>query len=101
MITYTLTNATVALYDSFEGLVNWCARNSYGERSAMTTACIHKLSFSGLGKFSLIDWVLMGFSLGSTFVSANIVSGLHVFNKGRGKRRLPYGTLFRSQVLSP
>lgn len=86
MTTYTLTNATVALYDSFEILVNWFARHSYGERSAMATACVHKLSFFGLGELSLMSWVLMGFSLGSTIVSVNVISGLNVFNKGRGKK---------------
>jgi hypothetical protein len=67
----------------------------------MATARVHKLAFSGLGEFSPMSWVLMRFPFGSTIVSANIISGLHVFDKGRGKRGSPYGIFFTSQQLSP
>jgi hypothetical protein len=53
----------------------------------MAAARVHKLSFFSLGKLSLMNWVLVRFSLGSTIVSANIISGLHVFNQRRGKRK--------------
>lgn len=69
-ITYTLANATVAFYDSFDGLVKWFARRSDCERSAMATACVLKLALSSFGNFSLMSWSLMEFSLGSTIISA-------------------------------
>lgn len=49
----------------------------------MTAACVHKLSFAGLGKLSLVSRVLMGFSLASTIVSANVILGLHVEQRKR------------------
>lgn len=75
-ITYTLTSGTVAFYDPFESLVNWFARRSYGERSAMATACVHKLPFSGFGKLSLMSGGLIGFPPGNTIISAYYISGL-------------------------
>lgn len=73
VVTYTLTSGTVAFDDPFESLVNWFARCSYGERSTMATACVHKLSLFGFGKLSFMSWGLIGFSSGDTIISANYI----------------------------